>query len=308
MSAPQNYDKYKWKISDRDSHVYQRYAAGVERFEDFLNRYVNGQQNLFFAVTTSIPHPKDPVDVLRAARHAWVALRYKIPMLAGSTTQDAQDDTLMTYRLAVDLSDAEAWAERTAQLYDAPSLDDARVELGKQAKLPDTYGQQTFLYIVPRSATEYGILLFTHHTPFDGTGIKMVMDRFLVELARYLDDEVLAKRELSALEWGKEGDNLMPCYTEIVSANELLSGPEYDRTLSEIMQGVGASMPVRCIPTTSHSTELSMANQVKHGYKTRGEGPGICRRMEHRYTQAESDKIIAYSKKHSLTVNQLGTW
>jgi hypothetical protein len=48
--------------------------------------------------------------------------------------------------------------------------------------------------------------------------------------------------------------------------------------------------------------------QVKHGYKTRGEGPGICRRMEHRYTKAESDKIIAYSKKHSLTVNQLGTW
>jgi hypothetical protein len=243
--TPHTFEKYRWCTSDNDPAVSTRYAAGCERFEDFLNRYVHGQQNLFLGVSTTLAHPAQTADVLRAARQAWCALRASIPVIASSTTQDADDETLITYRTASVLAFVEAWAERTVTIWEgSDNLDAARTEIGKSV-IPDENGEQTFIYIVPRSLTEYGFLLFTHHTPFDSAGARIVMSRFLALLSRYLWDSALATRELKDIDWGADTARLLPAYPQAIAETESINGAQYEQALADMTHGIRSNLPVR---------------------------------------------------------------
>lgn len=229
MAFPaQNYARYAWRKSDADPAIVVREAAGGERYEDFLNRYVHGAQNLFLGVQLALATPVEHDAFLRAARSAWIALRHAVPSIALTTKQDADDNTLMTYHVANTLAEATAWAEHTVQsVSDHANLDALRVELGKRT-IPDAHGHQTFLYIIPQSSTEFGVLLHTHHTPMDGAGTKIVLTRFLAILAKYIGDQELATKDISSLSWGQEADNLLPAYSEVVNADQPLTGPLYE--------------------------------------------------------------------------------
>jgi hypothetical protein len=49
-----DYKRYKGRPSNEDTKSYHRYAAGAEKYEDFLNRYVDGQHTIYTGYTTSL--------------------------------------------------------------------------------------------------------------------------------------------------------------------------------------------------------------------------------------------------------------
>ncbi|EJD54699.1 hypothetical protein AURDEDRAFT_156476 [Auricularia subglabra TFB-10046 SS5] len=267
MSFPaQNFDRYTWRPLPADEHNWVRHAVGGERYDDFLNRYVHGEQNLFLGRL----------------------LRYSLPTIALTTTPDAEDHPLMIYRVLQGAEEVANWVERTTLFHESGTdLDTLRVQLGKLT-LPFANGDQTFIHIVPGDSTsKYSVLLHTHHTPFDGAGTKIVMSRFLRLLARALEDPTSAAEEVLALRWGGETANLLPAYCSVISEGEPLSGPLYEQTLGSIMQGFVENLP------------------RKYGYKPRGEGISVGRRMEHKFSGEESMNIIDFARTKGLTVNQL---
>jgi hypothetical protein len=263
---PHDHNKYRWVAAGSDEPgLFRRYAAGCERFMDFQHRYLNGQMNISFGVDLSLISPLPTSQLLDTLRKAWISLRFDIPTIAAGTIQDGDDDTVMLYRAAKGKEDVDAWAERTVQTVDAATTDEALERIGVR-RLPDENGDQTFLYLFPRSGseaiaardTEYTLVLYTHHTPFDGAGVKVLMSRFLAILARYIGNNELAAREHDALKWGEEGKNLLPACPQIVAESEALEGPRYEQTLGGIMTDIAMNMPV----SASHSVRWEIGAQI----------------------------------------------
>jgi hypothetical protein len=237
MSAlPEQYSKYRWQVSATDSSTYRRYGAGVERFADYNHRYQRGEDYIMLGVDISFVNAVPSHTMLRAAQRAWITLRFTVPTVAVTTENTPEDDALLVYHVAPDPAAVEAWAERTVELTEATTLEDARIEIDRRRPvIPDARGDQTFLYIVPRgSATKYALILYGSHVPFDGVGYQAIMTRYLAILARYLADDNIATQEHSALIWGTEHQNLALSYLEVVSENEPLEGPVFDNTLNEM--------------------------------------------------------------------------
>jgi hypothetical protein len=232
-----DYDKYRWQSSETNPNIHRRSIVGAEHIVDFQNRYVRGQHNLMMGCDVNIVLSTSS-DVLRAARQAWTALRFAVPTVATLSEVDPAGERLLMYRVAADQEDAAAWAERTVRLLEAATWHDAHEKLS-QLSLPEAdSGDQTFIYIVPHNIAHYTFIVHTDHTSFDGTGIKILMSRFLANFARYVSDDTLAGQELSALQWGQEHANLLPSYTQVMADEKSLFGLEHDETATQILQDI----------------------------------------------------------------------
>jgi hypothetical protein len=238
-----DYGKCQWRRSDADPLVFVRHMVGVERFVDFENRYMRGQHTIIGGFDTVFNTSASPNDVLRAAQLAWAALRFTVPIIAAVSSTDASDEGTLLYRVASSSEVASVWAERTVRLLKATSWYDAHRQLSLLS-LPDERSDQTFVYIVPRSATEYTFILFTSHTTFDGAGVKATMSHFFSLFARYLHDNALGRQEVAGLKWGREYAHLLPAFPQILADAKALSGPEHDRTAGAILQQIQATFPV----------------------------------------------------------------
>lgn len=240
---PVDFSRYVWRTSPEDPMYYIREAAGGEVIEDVWNRFNHGEQTLFIGVDTSIDSSPSSSKLLDACRNAWVALRFTIPTIAAHTEQDAVGNTLITYRVANDSAEASSWAERTVRLHETTDdLDEIRYKIGK-IHIPDENGDQTFLYVVPRSNSSVSFLLHTAHTPFDGAGAKALFSRFFRLLSTELDNSLASSNK--ALAWGSEGAKLTPVASEILGPNEQREGEGYQKTLGNVMSDLGSAMPVR---------------------------------------------------------------
>ncbi|KAJ3520564.1 hypothetical protein NM688_g9144 [Phlebia brevispora] len=166
----------------------------------------------------------------------------------------------------------------------ADNLDDLRVEIGKRP-IPSADGDQTFLYILPSSETNYGIVFFSSHVPFDGAGTKAIMNVYLEKLTQYIVDPSLAAKEVAA--WGPEADKLLPFITEVLADSEPREGPAYQQTLKSVMD------------------DLSYTTPRLRGFKPRKFGPGISRRLGHKFTAEETKALLKAARNEQLTLNHV---
>ncbi|EIM79595.1 uncharacterized protein STEHIDRAFT_143167 [Stereum hirsutum FP-91666 SS1] len=282
---PVDFSRYVWRTSPEDPMYYIREAAGGEVIEDVWNRFNHGEQTLFIGVDTTIDSSPSSSKLLDACRNAWVALRFTIPTIAAHTEQDAVGNTLITYRVANDSAEASSWAERTVRLHETTDdLDEIRYKIGK-IHIPDENGDQTFLYVVPRSNSSVSFLLHTAHTPFDGAGAKALFSRFFRLLSTELDNSLASSNK--ALAWGSEGAKLTPVASEILGPNEQREGEGYQKTLGNVMSDLGSAMP------------------RQYGFKKRNIGPGPTRRASTILTADESTKFREVARSLGFTVNHL---
>lgn len=213
--------------------VYVREAAGGEVIEDVWNQFNHGEQTLFLAVDTTFSAPLSKVDLLETCRNAWIALRFDLPIIAAHTDHDESGNTLITYRLVEEYAHAYSWATTTLLLYESDeTLDETRYRVG-QIPLPNSRGEQTFLYVIPRREASVSFLLHTSHVPFDGAGIKVIFSRFLRFLSKDMDGSIASHNKL--LPWGTEGANLTPVALEVLVPDEAREGEEYRRTLERVL-------------------------------------------------------------------------
>ncbi|KAL6304751.1 hypothetical protein BKA93DRAFT_261703 [Sparassis latifolia] len=281
---PFDFGRYVWRASPDDASYWKREAGGGEYIEDVFHNINHGEQFLFLALKATLSKPVPTTELVARARDAWSAVRFSTPIIAVHSEHDAAGTSLITYRTAKDTTEVHDWAERTVRLVEGtPDLDELRFELGKKA-IPETNGDQTFLYIVARSDTSYDFVFYTSHVPFDGAGIKIVLTLVLTKLALYLSDPALAQEKF---EWGTESKNLLPCISEVLGPTEERSGETYTRCLSNMLGDLGSAMP------------------RQYGFKARNIGPGPTRRIPFTFSAEESKKLLDAAKARGFTFNHV---
>jgi hypothetical protein len=306
---PVDYPKYIWRESKDDKGYFIREAAGCEAISGLLNRFVDGEGNIYLGVSVSFKASVPTIDVfLSLIRSAWVTLRFSVPTVAAHKEHDSQGSPLITYRVANSHEDALQWARRTVRLREtSASLDGLRFELSK-SPIPEVNKDQTFLYVVPRSQTSTDFLLCTSHVPFDGAGIKIVFSKFLETLSEYISSPSLATSQIFA--WGTEGKNLLPAITEILAPGEDCKGPRYIQTLDTPLQTwkLASSIPV-CRLHRGHAgtfVPTSMISvQRECGTNKCNFIPGLTLRASRCLSLEDSLKFCEVARSLGFTVNHL---
>ncbi|KAJ3729802.1 hypothetical protein C8R42DRAFT_569634 [Lentinula raphanica] len=215
-------NKYTWKdIPPRNGMEGQtRLLAGGEIIQDILNRYNKGFQTLFFAVNVDLASQQSSSFITRAAREAWIKLRYLVPTIASLTVVDSNDIPSLQYYTSSAFG-VQEWADKTFLVHQESSSIDLialRRTLGV-VKVPSELGQQTWMHLSienTQSVSSVGFMLHTHHSPFDGTAMKILTNIYLKEFAKAVGGEKIAE----GLDWGNEIGNLLPAVFNVMLPSE----------------------------------------------------------------------------------------
>ncbi|KAJ7726947.1 hypothetical protein B0H16DRAFT_1735443 [Mycena metata] len=254
---------YDWAPSPHDPSYYTRRGWAFETLNDIANRQKHGQTTMFFGANISAQRPFGTDSLLE---------------------HDTEDNTLLTYCTASSAADAQAWARRTL-LFDGEykTLDDLRKKIGGKV-LPDVNGDETFLHLIVRSDTSFGVLLYTSHVTFDGAAVKIVTTRFLKKLALLLDG---GSPDLN-LKWGDKYTNLTPAAGRVLGPNEVVEGAQHNATLNSVMMDFATAMP------------------CAHNFRLRGStGPGATRYSGLSLSVSETTTLVQFAKSNGFTVNRV---
>ncbi|KAF5388790.1 hypothetical protein D9757_005575 [Collybiopsis confluens] len=223
LLAKIDFDKYTWKSlpSANGFEGRGRLLAGGELVQDVLNRYNKGFQTLFFAFYADLTAEHAAAEVIEAGRDAWVKLRYLVPTIAALVTIDDDDSPLLRY-YSTSADGISAWANQTFTVHqtDVPEidLDVLRRDLG-QLKVPSQHDQETWMHLVMAKTgmiSKLGFLFHTHHSPFDGSAVKILANLYLKEFAKALGGVKVADN----LKWGDEISHLLPAAFNIILPTE----------------------------------------------------------------------------------------
>ncbi|KAK0206911.1 hypothetical protein DFS33DRAFT_1317872 [Desarmillaria ectypa] len=301
-------EQFQWKCfhTDDGAEACNRLLAGGERTHDIMNRHVQGDQTLFFAVYVDLESAFSRAKIIDTCRNTWKWLRYHVPIIACTISVDDNDDGHLEYHSPTP-SGVDEWVARTFVVHDQQVLDlnELRTQVG-QTRIPSAAGDQTWLHSVVHASnadgaiTRVGFLLQSHHAPFDGPGIKLVFSRYLTQVARSLSSSTPCD-----IVWGSEVHNLSPCVYNILSALEPRpipphSGeqPSFDKPYYQSMQIIYSG--------------VLKASQNAYGFRprTRDTRWPFCQRDEIIFSNRESDLILKRLKdtlpsQRSYTVTHL---
>lgn len=301
-------EQFQWKSfhTDDGAEAHIRLLAGGECTHDIMNRHVQGDQTLFFAVYVDLTSAYKRTKIIDTCRDAWKWLRYYVPIIACTISVDDDDAGHLEYHSPTP-SGVEEWVARTFIVHDQQVLDlnELRTQVG-QTRIPSAAGDQTWLHFVANASvaddaiTRVGFLFQSHHAPFDGPGIKLVFSRYLTQVASSLGSSVPCD-----FVWGSEVHNLTPCVYNILSALEPCpipphSGeqPSFDKPYYQSMQAI--------------YSDVLKASQNAYGFRPRPRDTRwpFCEREEIVLSKRESDMILkrlkdALPSQRSYTVTHL---
>ncbi|KAF4578360.1 trichothecene O-acetyltransferase family protein [Pleurotus pulmonarius] len=262
-------NRFLWKERPSEGTV-SRILGGGELVQDVHNRHMKGEQNLFIGAHVNVSATISQYHLTNAARATWMWLRYHVPAIATSIVPDDEGTSRLVYKPASE-AEVNEWASRTFIVSRDPEADveHLRLKLGEE-KIPSEDGLQTWAHFVltpgddRESVSKFGFLIRTHHAPFDGVGLKIMLNRYLIQLAKRLGS---ADGAQSTLQWGSEAANLVPAVYNILlpsipraippdSSEEPSFAHPYYGTMGAVLQSIGEAM------------------KIPYGFKPRPSDPG----------------------------------
>jgi hypothetical protein len=99
------------------------------------------------------------------------------------------------------------------------------------------------------TVSKFGLLFHSHHSIFDGSAVKIIMNFYLDQLAKAVSDSCSTPK--STNQWGNELENLPPAVFSILNSNEALPippdsaqapsfGDEYYKCMTSVIADLGA--------------------------------------------------------------------
>ncbi|KAL1664194.1 hypothetical protein GGF50DRAFT_127413 [Schizophyllum commune] len=241
----------QWTQSPEDPKSYSRIASNVELFEYCVAAMNNGDFTMHACLQLALEKDVAPNDFLASARKAWLALRYQIPPLAATISKGPGTDITMTYRVPT-TEEADAWARETVNIYEGAHgiLEEARFQVSSRPNPAEGSGLGCFVHVVPgASQREYGLVIVVNHSLFDGTGGKIVSGRFLNHLAEVLR----ADGRAPDVSWGREIENLLPGYEEVMADTEAAADEKARKgTLDAVLGEIVRLAEIDALPPVLH--------------------------------------------------------
>ncbi|KAG2742303.1 hypothetical protein P692DRAFT_20250415 [Suillus brevipes Sb2] len=211
-------EQFRWKpfTGDGVRNRRARPLGGVEHVQDIFDRHLKGDQTLFFGLTIDLHDPVNIAKLGSSAQECWSWLRFQVPTIASSVIRSDHKLPQMTYTTASP-GGISQWAQRTFIIHSSYiDLYELRVNEGMK-EVFSSDGDHTWMYLVPGeiangAVSQFGLLFHTYHSPFDGAGLKIIMNRYLAQLMEVLSDSSGASE---SIEWGNELENLPPSHPKL---------------------------------------------------------------------------------------------
>ncbi|GJJ08091.1 hypothetical protein Clacol_002299 [Clathrus columnatus] len=281
----------------------------------------HGDQNLFLGlyidISTSIPNTIE--DFMTHLREAWKSLRLEVPIIALQVYHVPVKNRpfprpYMVYDVARSTSEVDRWAEDTVFLMEGyKDLDDLRYHIGQDPLPPTDFVPQTYVYALSKSSKSYGIPLTHLLTELESRSLAIncftifpttsVIPTIRNWRRRRCDGEKNPEiLYLSCWMLFKVMNRLSKTRKETLLKKipgEIREGPAYDKTLAEVMYGLG-----RC---SAHSHPFQSI--IRPMFDVKKQNPRT-RRLYYTFTLEESARIKAAcaptrSMPEKLTVNHL---
>lgn len=253
-------EQFKWKPFEGEGlrSGWARPLGGGEHVHDIFNRYVKGDQMLFFGVTIDLHDPVSITKLRSSAQECWCWLRFQVPTIASSILNESDHKLPTLIYTTACPQEISRWAQRTLIIYPPSHVDLAQLRVNEgQKKVPSSDGDYTRMHLVPGeivngAVSKFGLLFHTHHSLFDGAGLKIVMNRYLTQLVKVFSDSYSASE---FIEWGNELKNLPPAVYNILNSKEALPIPpdsleepcfdhDYYKSFAGVLSALGASTKV----------------------------------------------------------------
>ncbi|KAF4944167.1 hypothetical protein FGADI_12880 [Fusarium gaditjirri] len=235
MTTTRNYNWHQVKPG-----VWQRHIDEIEQFYSTMVALYKGSGRMFFGITghvsLSIKNTRGlsqddaELEVDKALRKAWLALRYAHPTLASQVTQDVESgEWVKTYRELQGEADKDAWLERTLVHISNGQTGNQWANSDPPApKLPTMFA----LHLPAEhdddgSATIRRDLVFrSPHDIIDGVGTLMMLNNFISFASEaYEKGNTYEPPSLD----GSETPNLSPSYRVAAQIPETLDQAQLDR-------------------------------------------------------------------------------
>lgn len=203
---------YSW-VKSEDGASMTRQFANLERMFVIFNKNLHGQNCPIVGASLSLQgrdyssklKPFNISQLHARATKAFCQTRWKYPTVAARIL----DSETGSYNIE-SKEDVERWADRTVYtICQDGGWVTLRERLSREASIPSSDGDCCLFYVIVRPEEtvnpeihSFDIIMHTHHTFMDGSGIRVVMNEFLERLACPLPDEDLI--------WGEEILRLLP--------------------------------------------------------------------------------------------------
>jgi hypothetical protein len=211
---------------------------------------------MFFGLMVDLHDPVNITKLSSSALECWISLRFQFPTVASFISSSDQELPTLTYRTGTP-QEIGQWAQRTLLIHPPSVIDLEQLRDDEsQKKVPSSDGDYTRMHLVPGelandgTVSQFGLLLHNHHSQFDGSAVKVIMNFYLDQLAKALSDsDAYIKSEF--IQWGDELENLPPAVFNILNSDEVLPIPpdsalepsfdhDYYKCMGSVLAGLGA--------------------------------------------------------------------
>ncbi|PVH84173.1 hypothetical protein DL98DRAFT_512580 [Cadophora sp. DSE1049] len=233
--SPLNPSFYSWRQSPLSPSQWHRLALSNECM--WFSR-PKDLHSLFICTLITLKPPIHRPTLTSAASLAWQILRFQVPELAADATCTEDGAVYMQYLTPQSQVEVDAWADRTSHFETGREVLDfkelrANVLLKKRGHDSD----QTFLLLY--SQTREGkddlvenvqVMLYADHQVTDGTGLKILLGKYLFLLASALQKPAGIQQD--EVKWSESYKNLSTPWIQHMNDNQVTSGPEYEETVT----------------------------------------------------------------------------
>ena len=295
-----SYDRFTWR--ETSPYVWQRDIDEAEQFYAAIAKLYEGSGRMFFAMTGHISltvakeeDKQSNIDTEKrlenALREGWLRLRYKLPTIASRVEYDPTSCSFTkTYRACRDPTEQEDWISATFKIINSGQTGTEWCNSDPPAPNVPTL----FVITPPTSAadTKEGqirrdLVLRSPHDIIDGIGTLHLLNH-LVDLASNIYSGVLPN--ISVVYDGSESVNLSPPF-RVAAAIPPTPTPVHKARLEEI-----AHEKVSRAGNGSDIEEASLP--YKHGPVV----PGVHQRVEHIFSEEQTNELLAACKANNATV------
>lgn len=267
--SPVDPSNYSWRQSSVSPSQWLRRALSNECMWESRPQDL---RELFICTLIALESPISRSALTSAASRAWQILRFQVPELGAEATCTEDGAVCMQYRTPQSQVEVDAWVDRTIHFETGPEILDFRNLKAKVlSRKREHDSDKTFLLLYSQAARDgrdnrvehVQVMLYADHQVMDGTGLKILLGKYLTLLASALQNPC----EIQKLDfdWSESYKNLSIPWIQHMNDNQVVSGSDYEEIVTRNRDIILNKLVFTSYQTYSSSSRLTTSQKFNPG-------------------------------------------
>lgn len=227
---------YSWRQSSLSPSQWNRLALSNECM------WASRPKDLRELFICTLIAPESPIArsaLTSAASRAWQILRFQVPELSADATCTEDGAAYMQYQTPQSQVEVDAWVDRTSHFETGRGmLNFKELKAKVLSKKREHDSDKTFLLLYSQTARDsrddrvehVQVMLYADHQVMDGTGLKILLGKYLSLLASALPNP--GEIQQVDIHWSKSYKNLSSPWILHMNDNQVVSGSDYEEIVT----------------------------------------------------------------------------